>query len=157
MAPTRLRYEIDLTTIEVSPPRSPALRRLGPADRDQLAALMLDAYAGTIDDEGETLADAEAEVDQWLADTPMLDHSFGAVIDDDLVAAVLVMELDQQPFVAIVMTAADRKGAGWGRAVVGSALAALQRDGHRRVALVITRGNTPSERLFTGLGAVTVG
>ncbi len=82
--------------------------------------------------------------------------STGAVIDGDLVAAVLVMTVDRSPFIAVVMTAGAHKGCGLGRAVVEAALAGLRRDGHRRVVLYITEGNTPSERLFAAAGAVAV-
>lgn len=157
MAPPKIRYEIDLAVAGAGEASAPVgVHPLTPADRDRLAALMLDAYAGTIDSEDESLADAEAEVDQWLADAPVLDHSHGAVVDGELVAAVLVMELDGQPFVAIVMTAAANKRAGWGRAVVQAAVSGLRSEGHERVALFITEGNVASERLFAGFGAVPI-
>jgi hypothetical protein len=39
-------------------------RRPGPDDREGLAQLLLDAYAGTIDSEEETLEEALVEVDE---------------------------------------------------------------------------------------------
>ncbi len=155
MAPRKIRYEIDLAPTRPDPrPVDAELRALRPEDLDALAHLILDAYRGTIDDEGETMVEAVAEIQGWLDDTPILDHSIGAVIDGQLVAAVLVMTVDDAPFVAVVMTAAANKGAGLGRAVVEAAVAGLRRDGHRRVVLYITDGNVPSERLFASVGAV---
>ena len=83
----------------------------------------------------------------------MLDHSFGAVKGDDVVSAVLVVNVDEEPFIAIVMTDPDHKGMRLAQAVTDSALASLSLAGHKRVVLYITSGNTASERLFAALGA----
>jgi len=154
MSPRKIRYEIDLTVVRPGPrPTEAELRALSHDDLDALAHLILDAYRGTIDDEGETMVEAVAEIQGWLDETPLLAHSIGAVFDGKLVAAVLVMTVDDAPFIAVVMTAAASKGSGLGRAVVEEALAGLHREGHRRVVLYITDGNVPSERLFASVGA----
>ncbi|MDH3249758.1 MAG: GNAT family N-acetyltransferase [Acidimicrobiia bacterium] len=154
-SPIKVRYEIDLTSW-APPSAHPTHRSLRPSDRDALAQLMLDAYIGTIDYEGETLADAIREVDDWLAGSPMLEHSMAIVLHDGLVSAVLVMELDGAPSIAIVMTHPDEKKAGLGRSAVEASLASVRQAGHRRVALYITNGNVASERLFASVGAVRV-
>jgi predicted N-acetyltransferase YhbS len=130
------------------------MRALTPDDRDGLAQLMLDAYTGTIDYEGESIVEAREAVDDWLGDAPLLSHSFGATIDGRVVSAVLVMTLDDAPFVSIVMTAPEHKGSGLGRAVVGASLESLRTEHHSTATLYITEGNEPSERLFASLGAV---
>jgi hypothetical protein len=56
---------VSLLTVEPSPNERVTRRALG-SDRDVLAALMLDAYRGTIDDEGEDLADALVAVDRYM-------------------------------------------------------------------------------------------
>jgi len=153
----KVRYEIDLTA--ASPSHASAdveIRRLYPSDRHGLAHLMLDAYLGTIDYEGETLTEAIDEVDSWLEGTSMLDHSYGAVIDGQLVSAVLVSTVDHGPFIGYVMTDADHKGSRLGGAVTSEALASLKTSGYSQVVLYITKGNTPSERLFASLGAKTL-
>ncbi len=150
----KVRYEIelfgdrpDLDTPDVD------IRQLAPTDRDALAHLMLDAYIGTIDYEGETLKEARDGVDSWLEGSPLVDHSCGAIIDGQIVSAVLVSVLDESPFIAIVMTDPAHKGARLARAVTEAALISLKRAGHSRVALYITKGNTPSEKLFAAIGA----
>ncbi len=117
---------------------------------------MLDAYAGTIDYEGESIAEARAEVDDWMNGPAMLEHSFVVDVDDRLVSAVLLMIVDDEPFIAIVMTHPEHKAMGLGRAVTDRALAGLADQGHKRVVFYITEGNTPSERMFASLGAVPV-
>lgn len=149
----KVRYEVDLTA--ALPSRvldGVELRRLDPSDRDGLAHLMLDAYLGTIDYEGETLTEAIDEVDSWLEGAPMLDHSYGAIVDGKLVSAVLV-RLDHDPLIGNVMTDPDNKGTQLGGAVTREALVSLKSSGYRHAVLYITKGNTPSERLFTALGA----
>lgn len=155
--PAKARYQIDLTA--ALPRSSPAgidIRQLRPSDRDALAHLMLDAYVGTIDYEGETLTEATDEIDSWLEDGPLLDHSYGAVLNGQLLSAVLVVEADHIPLIGYVMTAADHKGNGLGGAVTSEAVVSLKNSGYPHAVLYITKGNTPSERLFEGLGAALV-
>lgn len=150
----KTRYEIDLSTVNRrAVPDDIKVRTLTPADRDALAQLMLDAYRGTIDYEGETLVEAIGEVDSWLADSALLEHSFGAVTDNGLRSAILVMQLQGEPFIAIVMTHPSVKRMGYGRLVAHAALSSLLDAGHRRVVFYITDGNTASESLFSSLGA----
>ena len=151
----RVRYEIDLSVWRPRPDeRGTMIRRLDPADQAALARLLLDAYVGTVDYEGETLPEATKEIVAWLRDSPMLDHSYGAVVAGHLVSAVLMMAFDDAPVVRALMTAPAHKGAGLGRAVTEAALASLRGSRYESVVLYITKGNTPSERLFTAAGAV---
>lgn len=155
--PRKIRYEIALDPHEgQSEPLGVSTRNLVASDRDALARLMLDAYMGTIDYEGETLTGAFGAVDSWLAGTPMLDHSYGGIVDGRLVSAVLLMVVDGAPFVRAVMTDPDHKGQKFARAVTQEALESLRIAGLSLVVLYITEGNTPSERLFASLGAVAV-
>ena len=55
------------------------------ADRDVLAAVLLDGYRNTIDDEGEDLDDAYAGIDQYLTRIQR-PHSF-VVIEQEIVVA----------------------------------------------------------------------
>lgn len=154
---TKIRYEISLEPYRDHPePYEAHLRTIAPADAEGLARLMLDAYAGTIDYEGETIRDALDEVDGWFAESALLEHSYVALADGALVSAVLTMLVDDAPFIAIVMTDPTKKNAGLGRAVTARSLTSLANAGHDRVVLYITEGNTPSERLFASLGAEPV-
>ena len=149
----RTTYEIDLIERSTAP-RPAAVRAAEPGDRAALAALMLDAYAGTIDDEGESLADAEAEIADWLEWGGSLADS---VVEHELRAACLVSHLDDRVVIGYVMTAAASKRLGLARLVVIAALDGLAEAGLDRVELTITDGNTASERLFAGLGARPLG
>lgn len=150
----KVRYEVDLSaeTRDLALPDLES-RAVIPTDREPLARLMLDAYVGTIDYEGETLAEAIEEVDSWLADSPMLGHSYGALVDGRLVSAVLLMVVDEAPLIRAVMTDPDHKGHRFGRAVTHAALESLRAAGYPLVILYTTKGNTPSERMFASVGA----
>lgn len=154
----KIRYEVDLSLHSDAqiPTVAGHLRRLTENDRLALAHLMIDAYRGTIDSEDETLDDAIAEVASWFEDDPLLRHSFGVEHEGRLVSAVLVSLAEQAPFVGYVMTAGGSKSKGLGSAVVEAAFASLRNDGYVSAVFYITKGNRPSERLFTSLGAVAV-
>jgi GNAT superfamily N-acetyltransferase len=131
------------------------MRRPAPADRETLAALMIDAYRGTIDDGGETLEDARAEVDSYFAGrsgAPLLDASRLIEVGGAPAAACLVSLWRDTPLVAYVMTAAAWKGRGLARALLDDSFAALRAAGYTEVRAAITKGNTPSERLLGGAG-----
>lgn len=150
-------------------PRSPSTARKGacvglklrpprPEDADALGALMLDAFRGTVDYEGEDLAAAVAETRGYFegkhGGPPMLDESVVAWRGETPVGACLVGEWTENgsPFIAFVFTSAESKGAGVARLLLAVSVRRLSRAGAPQVLAVITRGNAPSERLFSSLG-----
>ena len=153
----KIRYEIKLAPDQGHSEGSKVeTRSIAPTDRDALAQLMLDAYMGTIDYEGETINEALDEVDAWFDGSALLEHSYVAIANSRLVSAILTMSMDEGPFIAIVMTDPAYKNAGLGRTVTERSLESLANAGHVHVAFYITEGNTPSERLFESLGAERV-
>ena len=154
----RHRYLIDLDgwIISGTDPARGEIRAPSLDDADGLAQLMLDAYVGTIDYDGENLGDAKIEIDEYLSSEPMLECSRVVEIGGELAAATLVSFWEEAPLVAYVMTRSLRKGQGLARVVLVSALDCLARTANRQVHAFITEGNTASERLFASLGAVRV-
>jgi ribosomal protein S18 acetylase RimI-like enzyme len=122
-------------------------------DAEALAALMLDAYRGTIDFEpNDTLDVARDEVTGYFSRRPMTEHSMVALDGDAAAAAVLVARLEELPVVSYVMTAAAHKGQGLATALTRLSLASLHAAGERQVHLWVTRGNDPAERIYERLG-----
>ena len=122
-------------------------------DAEWLAQLMLDAYRGTIDDEGETISDAREEVARYLAGRPLLEHSWLRLEDADAVAACLVAWSTREcPMVAYVMTASAWKGRGLASTLVELSLRSLAQAGHAEVRAWITEGNVPSETVLRRAG-----
>ena len=154
-APSKIRYTISLVdSIEVNSVAAAEITLFSRSDVRSLAELMMDAYVGTIDYEGESLSEAFDEVESWFEGAPLLQHSYGLVVDDVLVSAVMLRSLDDVPFLSYVMTRADGKQQGLGRYVTALALASLRDAGESQVVFYITEGNTASEELFLSLGAL---
>ena len=149
---TRARSEYRMSPIVVAPThRSLEMRHPVVADRDVLAALLLDAYRNTIDDEGEDIDDAYTAIDQYLAriERP---YSFVAFEQDIVVAFSFVVVLNQIHYVDPVVVAPPSKRRGLGRETVQVCLGSLAAAGITEVGAAITDGNIASERLFVGLG-----
>jgi GNAT superfamily N-acetyltransferase len=137
------------------------LRRPTAADAERMGALLLDAYKGSIDDEGEDLEAATAVARGYFEGENgrvLPDLSVSAWRGPTLVAICAVAWLDVRacPFVAYVATASDAKRQGVGRLVLGESIRRAGREGHPEIRAFITMGNTPSEHLFEALGFVRV-
>lgn len=158
----RYEYRLTLTSALVGPP--PAAdghgnaRHPTPDDREALAALLLDAYRGTIDADGsEGLDEARHEVDSYRGGEempPLLDSSWVYDAGGELAAACLVALWPRRgcPLVAYMITRAARKRRGLARRLVQLRLTDLLRAGYPETRAVITEGNEPSKRLYARLG-----
>lgn len=149
------RLQLDRLPLELAEPPAGARRPI-PEDREALAALMIDAYRGAIDDDGETLDDARAEIDGYFSGTdlaPLLEYSWVAGAET-LDAACLVAHWPARncALFAYLMTRAAAKGQGLAGRLVAASLRDLAGARHTEARAVITMGNEPSERLFTRLG-----
>jgi hypothetical protein len=152
---TRHKYRFDLVGWSLSTVLAGVVTRTpDPSDSEVLANLMLDAYLGTIDYEGENVEDARAEIEEFFSSDPMLDCSRLIEAEGVLVAASLLAMWERSPLVAYVMTASSSKRHGLARAVLLDSLDCVASTTHREVFAFITEGNTASERLFASLGAV---
>ena len=125
-------------------------------DTEAFAALMLDAYLGTVDADGsETLDDARTEVNAYFSAAngePMLEHSFVALDREVPISAVLVSRYEGMPLIAYAMTAADRKRMGLATSLTARSLASLHAAGERHAHLWVTPGNASAERIYERLG-----
>jgi L-amino acid N-acyltransferase YncA len=149
---TRTRSEYRLRPIVAEPSAAHRVtRRVLGTDREVLAALMLDAYRGTIDDEGEDTDDALEAVDSYMSGMAA-EHSFVVTEDGSVVAMAFVSIYDGIHYVNPIVVASDRKRAGVGRDAVAMILGSLSTAGVAEVGATITDGNTASEGLFLSLG-----
>lgn len=146
------RSEYRMSPIRVSP-ESVSLASTHPIEeqRDALAALMLDAYRDTIDDEGESLNDARDAIDHYFASI-VRPHSFVVLDGADPVAFSFVLIVSDTHYIDPVAVASAQKRRGVGSAVVRMCLGSLANAGVTEVGATITDGNVASERLFIGLG-----
>ena len=149
---TRTRSEYRMSPLQLAPTRTSLdARHPVDADRDALAALLLDGYRNTIDDEGEDLGDAYTAIDHYLALIER-SHSYVVLERDDVIAFSFVVVVNGTHYVDPVVVAPQRKRRGLGRATVQLCLGSLAAAGISDVGATITDGNVASERLFTGLG-----
>ena len=108
---TRTRSEYRMSPILVAPAqRSLKARHPVEADRDALAAVLLDGYRNTIDDEGEDLDDAYAAIDQYLTriERP---HSFVVIEQEIVVAFSFVVVVKEVHYIDPVVVAPPCKAA----------------------------------------------
>jgi GNAT superfamily N-acetyltransferase len=152
----RVRRHLVGPTSATRPAIALPTRRLDSTDAEALAALMIDAYRGTIDDDGETIEDARNEIDGYFAGssgTPLLEASAGAIEGGVMVAAVLVSTFRGEPLIAYLMTGRAWTRRGLATSLVQGALADLASMGASRAHLWVTAGN-PAERIYECLGFV---
>lgn len=127
-------------------------------DLEELARLMLDAFKGTIDDDGETHEDALNEVRAYFAGErggpQRADCSKVYEIRKKIISACLVAEWKEQqvPIIAWIMTGSEMKRQGLARSLLIATLHSLRDLEYAEVQASITDGNTPAEQLFTQLG-----
>lgn len=122
-----------------------------------LAALMLDAYRDTVDDEGETLADAEAVVAELFAGAFGAFDSHASSLVGPVsapVAATLVTIQRDRPLISFSMTRPSAARQGHARRGLRHAFGVLSRSGWTEVRLVVTVANHAAMSLYAAEGFV---
>lgn len=144
--------------IALRPQPAPATAGLRAPRRDDaaaLGALMRAAYAGTVDDEGETEAQAVDEVHKTFAGTyGPYDETRSSLVERDgrPVSACLVTYWQGRPFVAFSLTHPAQQRQGLARAGLQHAMHALHANGEVELRLAVTLANTPAVALYRRLG-----
>jgi ribosomal protein S18 acetylase RimI-like enzyme len=137
----------------------PNLETVDRSHTASLASLMLAAYRGTADDEGEGLDDAIAEVARTIdgAYGPLVPGASFVVADEDrAVGAILVTLWEDRPLIAHVIVGPSRKRTGLGTELMLAASNALAASGHEELDLFVTEANEPAVRFYRKLGFRTV-
>ncbi len=126
-------------------------------DAEDLAILLYAAYRGTIDDDGETFADAQAEIAKTFSGAYgrfLPEASFLIREGEFILSACLISwyEPTQSPFVVFMMTRPEFKGRGIGRFLLQTAINRLLDMGHSTLSLIVTDGNLHAQQLYRNLG-----
>ena len=127
------------------------------ADAGALARLMLAAYAGSVDDEGEDEAAALIEVHKTFGgDYGGFDAASSKLVvrADELLHATLITRWQGVPFVAFAMTAPGARRRGLARASLIAAMQDLRDQGETELRLVVTLANLAARTLYENLGFV---
>ena len=152
----RLRLHRDLT---IALPEHPDLvvSTFGRDQIPEIAELMIDAYRGTVDDEGENVQDAIDELARAA------DGAYGEPIPDAwLVArgdngradsAIVITRHHDAPFVSYVFTRKERTGAHLASGLVILVMEHLAAKGETTIALGVAADN-PALHIYQRLGFV---
>jgi ribosomal protein S18 acetylase RimI-like enzyme len=144
-----------LTLRQRDPSGSWCPRPIDRSDVPALGALMLAAYRGTVDDEGETEADAVAEVERTIGGGygPLLrDGSFVVEESDRIVGASMTTLFESDPFLIYLVVDPEMQRRGIGTFLVAASGNALLSAGYARVDLFVTESNEPAVNLYRRLG-----
>lgn len=142
-------------------PAESRARSVRSEDKEALAILLFSAYRGTIDDEGDSFADALGEIEKtFRGDYGGFLADCSSVIEagEFLSSACLVSFFEPHcaPLVVFLMTRPELKRRGLARFVLQRSMNALLDAGHARVTLVVTEGNEPAQQLYAELGFVPI-
>lgn len=149
----RVRMRVLLSAGGAGP--AAGIRPFTPTDVVPLGALMLRAYRGGVDDEGETEDDAIEEVRRTVA------GAYGRFVpecsmvrehDGQPIAAVLVTRHEGRPFVAFTFTDPRFVNRGHAAACFQAAMRELFARGERELRLDVTAANEPAMHLYRKLG-----
>lgn len=150
------------TDIRIDPSGPGGVVKLGPVPApEELAPLMLAAYRGTPDDEGETLEDTVEILRSavvggfgpWLAEASFV----GLDVDGRRLGAILTaLEEDGTPFVTFVFTRPDHVGRGVASALIAQVCQVLATTGYPDLRLWVSVSNERALRLYRNLGFLGV-
>lgn len=135
-----------------------ALRPLVEDDAPGLADLMLAAFRGTVDDEGEDLDQARDEVRRTFAGSYgrlLWNASFvveGERATPAFLSASVITFWQDLPLLSFSVTHPQAERRGLATALIRQSARTLTGQGYARLDLFVTRGNAPAERLYEKLG-----
>jgi ribosomal protein S18 acetylase RimI-like enzyme len=130
-------------------------RAIGSEDVRALGALMLAAYRGSVDDEGESESDAVAEVERTVGGgygPPLAEGSL--VVEDEgrILGASMTTLFESDPCLIYLVVDPEMKRRGIGTFLVGACGNALLSAGYRTLDLFVTEANAPAVNLYRKLG-----
>ncbi len=135
--------------------KSWSCRTVTEKDTDSLAKLMLAAYQGTIDYDGENLEDALFEIRgvfQGRVGSFQELCSFGIEEEGRFLSAIIVTLWQEKPLVAFSMTHPEFKNRGMATYLLKSAINALLTFSYKELLLMVTDGNEPAQHVYEKVG-----
>ncbi len=139
------------------PPGDRKARSVRVDDQEALAILLYAAYRGTIDDEGDSFADAFEEIEKTFRGGYgrfLPECSFVVADGEFLASACLVsfFEPHDAPLLVFLMTRPEAKRRGLAHSLLQQSMNALLDAGYSRLTLVVTEGNVEAQRLYASMG-----
>jgi ribosomal protein S18 acetylase RimI-like enzyme len=152
---TRERHKMRLLLPQQRIEQREDCRAVSTCDLIAVSRLMVDAYRGTIDDNGETLEDAIKMLQDTFAGGIgefLEDCSFLIERDGQALACTLVTLWHDAPLLAEVLTHPSVQNQGLGAFLIKKSCTALRAHGYRDLTLFVTKGNLPAQHLYEKLG-----
>jgi ribosomal protein S18 acetylase RimI-like enzyme len=122
-------------------------------DMNALSEGFLDAYKGTIDDEGEDIEDTKSFLKQVMENaygTFLPNFSLALFQDETLISGILYALEDDTPFIVSVFTRSQYKGLGYAEALIRYTLNLIF-EKHSNILLYVSEGN-PAMHLYEKIG-----
>jgi ribosomal protein S18 acetylase RimI-like enzyme len=131
-------------------------RTVTPEDLVALAELLVVAYSGTVDDLGQTPAEALEELEQHttgeVVGPPLWDASFLSLDGDTPVATVLTTNENGRPLLAYIYTHPKWQSRGLATALIRRTAETLHSLGFCEMTLRVALANEGARRLYERLG-----
>lgn len=147
----RLQEKNDVFPFELTPVKETLLV--------EIAEAMLDAYEGTVDDEGENLSETIDELKRLFSGTygPLMEEASYLVMEGNKVMSALLTCLYRgEPTITYTFTRKEAQRLGYATALIAKAEEGLYKNGYRSLFLYVTVENTPALRLYEALGFIEV-
>jgi GNAT superfamily N-acetyltransferase len=113
------------------------------------------SYSGTIDHEGETLAQCIQEMRDTIQGKygPFIaEASFVVISENAPASAILITEWKGQPLIAYTMSDKRFQGKGLAKYLIARSISALHFSKRKELFLVVTEGNFSAEKLYEAMG-----
>lgn len=130
-------------------------RNIKESDLDELSSVMLDAYKNTVDDEGETLADAQQEIRSVFAGKYgefLPEASFLIEFENKISSVILICLFEGKPLITYVFSSKRFSGRGMAEYLIRKSINSLSELGYDELALFVTKENTDAIRLYEKIG-----
>lgn len=132
-------------------------RTISKTDYQSLGNLMLEAYRGTVDYDGESLEDSIGEIKGTLEGKyGTLIGPASYVIEENGVSAAAVIftinEKEKMPLLTFAMTDPAYKNKGMSKYLIRKSLNSLLDLGYKECFLVVTDGNQPAQSMYEKMG-----
>ena len=151
------RHKMYLTVEHQNLEQKFSARNVAQADFQSLGNLMLEAYRGTVDYDGESLEDSIKEIKGTLEGKyGALIASASYVIEENCICASAVIftidEKEKMPLLTFAMTHPAFKNRGMSKYLIRKSLNSLLDLGYRECFLVVTDGNHPAQSMYEKMG-----
>ncbi|WP_424412002.1 N-acetyltransferase family protein [Paenisporosarcina sp.] len=133
------------------------LKSITQQDITKVAATMLEAYEGTVDQQEETLQEAILEVEKIINDGygPFIaEASYWIEMNDEAAAVICINLWNKKPLITEIYTGKKFLHQGMASTLIRASMDRLTRMGYDELALNVTAENSNALQLYEKLGFV---